>query len=335
MEYYEKDFEKKRVLITGGLGFIGSNLAHKLVELNAEVTIVDSLIPQYGGNIYNVHDITDKVRINISDIRDTYSINFLVQNQDYIFNLAGQVSHVSSMKDPLTDLEINCKAQLSILEACRHNNPDVKIVFAGTRGQYGRANYLPVDEKHSIQPIDVNGIHNAAGEQYHILYNNIYGIRATSLRLTNTYGPRHSMKSSDQSFLNWFIRLAIDGEKIKIFGDGEQKRDFNYIEDVVRAFLMVAGNDESNGEVFNLGGLRPISIIEVTKLLLEVTKTGSYESVPFPVDRRKIEIGDYWGDFSKIRTFFGWEPKVTLREGLERTVEFYFKNKYHYWNNKD
>ncbi|MGH7909042.1 MAG: NAD-dependent epimerase/dehydratase family protein, partial [Thermodesulfobacteriota bacterium] len=228
---------------------------------------------------------------------------------------------------------INCKAQLSILESCRHYNPDVKIVFAGTRGQYGRANYLPVDEKHSIQPIDVNGINNAAGEQYHILYNIIYGIRATSLRLTNIYGPRHSMKSSEQSFLNWFIRLAIDGEKIKIFGDGEQKRDFNYIEDVVRAFLMVAGNDKSNGEVFNLGGLRPISIIEVTKLLLDVTKTGSLEFVPFPEDRKKIEIGDYWGDFSKIRSFLGWEPRITLREGLGRTVKFYLKNKDHYWSN--
>ena len=334
MEYYEESFEKKRVLITGGLGFIGSNLAHKLVELKAEVTIVDSLIPQYGGNIYNVNDIIDKIRLNIADIRDSYSMNFLVKNQDYIFNLAGQVSHVSSMKDPLTDLEINCKAQLSILEACRYNNPDVKIVFAGTRGQYGRANYTPVDEKHSIQPVDVNGINKAAGEQYHILYNNIYGIRATSLRLTNTYGPRHSMKSSDQSFLNWFIRLAIDGEKIKIFGDGEQKRDFNYIDDVVRAFLMVAAGEKSNGEVFNLGSWKPISIREVTELLLEATKTGSYEFVPFPEDRRRIEIGDFWGDFSKIRSFFGWEPKVPLKEGLERTVEYYLKNKEHYWNNK-
>ncbi len=333
MEYYEKAFEKKRVLITGGLGFTGSNLAHKLVELNAEVTIVDSLIPQYGGNIYNVNDIIDKIRLNIADIRDSYSMNFLVQKQDFIFNLAGQVSHVSSMKDPLTDLEINCRAQISILEACRHNNPDVKIVFAGTRGQYGRVSYTPVDEKHTLQPIDVNGINKVAGEQYHLLYNNIYGIRATSLRLTNTYGPRQSMKNSEQSFLNWFIRLAIDGERIKIFGDGEQKRDFNYIDDVVRALLMVAGSDKSNGEVFNLGSWKPISIIEVTKLLLEVTKTGSFEFVPFPEDRKKIEIGDYWGDFSKIRTFFGWEPNVTLKEGLEMTVKFYLKNKDHYWNN--
>jgi UDP-glucose 4-epimerase len=335
MENYERSFENKKVLITGGLGFIGSNLACKLVELNAEVTIVDSLIPYYGGNLYNVHDIVDRVKLNIADIRDSHSMNVLVRNQDYIFNLAGQVSHISSMKDPLTDLEINCKAQLTFLEACRHNNPDVKTVFAGTRGQYGRPEYLPVDEKHPIHPVDINGINKAAGEQYHILYNKIYGIRSTSLRLTNTYGPRHSMKSSELSFLNWFIRLAIEGETIKIFGDGEQKRDFNYIDDVVRAFLIVAASDKSNGEVFNLGNFETISIKEVTRLLLEITKTGSCEFIKFPEERSKIEIGDYLGDFKKIKNFFGWEPKIPLKVGLGRTVVFYLKNKEYYWNNKN
>src|SRR3990172_10681917 len=334
MKAYEQAFDGKHVLITGGLGFIGSNLAQRLVNLQAAVTIVDSLIPQYGGNIHNIREISDRVRVNIADVRDISSMNVLVQNQEYIFNLAGQVSHLMSMSDPIPDLEINCRAQLTLLEACRHHNPEVKIVYAGTRGQYGRPDSVPVTEKHLLKPIDVNGINKAAGELYHILYNNIYGIRATSLRLTNTYGPRHSMKSSDQSFLNWFIRLAIDGEKIKIFGDGEQKRDFNYIDDVVRAFLMVAAGEKSNGEVFNLGSWKPISIREVTELLLEATKTGSYEFVPFPEDRRRIEIGDFWGDFSKIRSFFGWEPKVPLKEGLERTVEYYLKNKEHYWNNK-
>jgi len=262
-------------------------------------------------------------------------MNFLVQKQDYIFNLAGQVSHISGMRDPLTDLEINCRAQITILEACRKNNPEVKIVFAGTRGQYGRAEYLPVDEKHPMNPVDVNGINKVAGEQYHILYNNVYGIRATSLRLTNTFGPRHSMKSSEMSFLNWFIRLAIDGEKIKIFGDGEQKRDFNYVDDVIRAFLIVGASDKSNGEVFNLGNWKPISIFEVTKLLVEISNTGSYEFVPFPDDRKKIEIGEYCADFSKIRNFFEWEPKISLRDGLKRTVQYYLKNKDHYWNNKN
>lgn len=332
MEQFERIFENKRILITGGLGFIGSNLAHKLVDLKGKVTLVDSLIPQYGGNIHNVREIADRLTINIADVRDLYSMNFLVQKQDFIFNLAGQVSHIQSMKDPFTDMQINCEAQLVLLEACRHNNPAAKIVFAGTRGQYGRAISLPVNENHPLNPIDVNGINNTAGEMYHILYNRTYGIRATSLRLTNTYGPRHSMKSDDQSFLNWFIRQAIDNETIKIFGDGKQKRDFNYIDDVVNAFLLVAASDKANGEVFNLGSLEPVSVADVTKLLLEVAGTGRMEFVPFPPDRTKIEIGDYWGDYSKIRNQFGWAPKISLTDGIQNTVAFYRQNKKFYWN---
>lgn len=332
MEQFERTFENKRVLITGGLGFIGSNLAHKLVDLRAAVILVDSLIPQYGGNIHNVREIADRLTINIADVRDLYSMNFLVQNQDFIFNLAGQVSHIQSMKDPFTDMQINCTAQLVLLEACRHNNPATKVIFAGTRGQYGRAVSLPVNENHPLNPIDVNGINNTAGEMYHILYNRTYGIRATSLRLTNTYGPRHSMKSDDQSFLNWFIRQAIDNETIKIFGDGKQKRDFNYIDDVVNAFLMVAASDKSNGEVFNLGSPEPVSVADVTRLLLEVAGTGSMQFVPFPQDRTKIEIGDYWGDYSKIKNHFGWSPKISLADGIQNTVAFYRKNKKFYWN---
>jgi UDP-glucose 4-epimerase len=332
MEQFEGIFENKRILITGGLGFIGSNLAHKLVELRANVTLIDSLIPQYGGNIHNVREIADRVTINIADVRDIYSMNFLVQKQDYIFNLAGQVSHIQSMKDPFTDMEINCTAQLVLLEACRHNNPDTKIIFAGTRGQYGRATSLPVNENHPLNPIDVNGINNTAGEMYHILYNKIYGIRATSLRLTNTYGPRHSMKSDDQSFLNWFIRQAIDNETIKIFGEGKQKRDFNYIDDVINAFLMVAASEKSNGEIFNLGSQEPMSVADVTRLLLEIAGSGKIQFVPFPPDRTKIEIGDYWGDYSKIREHFGWTPKIPLAEGIHSTVAFYRKYKPFYWN---
>ena len=332
MKAYEQAFDGKHVLITGGLGFIGSNLAQRLVNLQAAVTIVDSLIPQYGGNIHNIREISDRVRVNIADVRDISSMNVLVQNQEYIFNLAGQVSHLMSMSDPIPDLEINCRAQLTLLEACRHHNPEVKIVSAGTRGQYGRPDSVPVTEKHLLKPIDVNGINKTAGEMYHILYNNIYGIRATSLRLTNTFGPRHSMKSSDQSFLNWFIRQAMDGETIRIFGNGRQKRDFNYIDDVVEAFLMVAASGKSNGEVFNLGGIEPISILEITELLLSVTKTGTYEVVPYPKERKGIEIGDYWGDFSKMREYFGWQPIVSLEDGIRRTVQFYLENKHYYWN---
>lgn len=331
MEAYETAFENKQVLITGGLGFIGSNLAHRLLSLRARVTIVDSLIPQYGGNIYNIREIADRVALNIADVRDIYSMNYLVQRQDLIFNLAGQVSHVSSMIDPFPDLEINCKAQLIILEACRHNNPEVKIIFAGSRSEYGRTRKLPVDEDHPLNPVDINGINNIAGERYHLLYNDIYGIRATSLRLTNTYGPRHSMKSPDQSFLNWFIRLAIDDQTIKIFGEGAQMRDFNYIDDVVDALLMAGSSDQANGQIFNLGGLEPISVLEVTRLLIGVAGTGRYEFAPFPEDRKKIEIGDYRGDFSKIQSRFGWKPRVSLRDGITQTVNFYREHRHHYW----
>jgi UDP-glucose 4-epimerase len=331
MRDFRGAFQNRRVLITGGLCFIGSNLARRLVELSADITIVDSMIPEYGGNLFNIHDISDRVKINFADIRDGFSMHHLVQKQEFIFNLAGQVSHLRSMTDPFPDLDINCRAQLSLLEACRHNNPDVKVLFAGTRGQYGRVQSLPVNENHPMNPVDVNGINNIAGEQYHILYNKIYGLRTTSLRLTNTYGPRHSMKSDDQSFLNWLIRRAIEGHTIQVYGDGSQKRDFNYVDDVVDAFLLAAVDDRTNGDVFNLGGPEPVSVLAVTKLLLEVMGSGKYEVVPFPENRRKIEIGDYWGDYTKIKNLLGWAPTTTLNDGLRKTVDFYQQHKQHYW----
>jgi Nucleoside-diphosphate-sugar epimerases len=256
-------YRGKKVMITGGLGFIGSNLARRLVEWGAEVLIVDSLIPDYGGNLFNVEGIKDKVRVNIADVRDSNSMDYLVRGHDYIFNLAGQVSHTDSMRDPYTDLEINCRSQLSLLEACRHNNPTVKIIYASTRQIYGAPDYLPVDEKHLLHPTDVNGINKMAGEWYHILYNNVYGIRATSLRLTNTYGPRQLVKHNRQGFIGWFIRLAVDGQEISVYGDGKQLRDLNYVDDVVEAFLLAGASDKPNGQVFNLGGLQPVSLLEI------------------------------------------------------------------------
>ncbi len=333
MEQPSGDFREKKVLITGGLGFIGSNLAHRLVEMGAEVLLVDSLIPDYGGNLFNVEDIKDKVRINIADVRDESSMKYLVRGQDYIFNLAGQVSHIDSMRDPFTDLEINCRAQLSLLEACRHNNPGVKIVFSGTRQVYGIPDYVPVDERHLLHPTDVNGINEMAGEWYHIVYNNVYGIRATSLRLTNTYGPRLLMKHNRQGFIGWFIRQAIDGEEIQLFGDGRQLRDPSYVDDVVDALLLAAASDKVNGEIFNLGGPEPVSLLQIVELLIEIAGSGSYRIVPFPPDLKRIDIGDYYSDYSKITKTLGWKPRVSLQEGLERTVRFYRKNKQHYWGN--
>jgi UDP-glucose 4-epimerase len=327
---HEKDYAGKLVMVTGGMGFIGSNLARRLVDLDAKVLLVDSLIPQYGGNPFNIAGIQDRVRVNIADVRTQPTMNYLVQGQDYIFNLAGQVSHLDSMADPFTDLEINCRSQLTLLEACRHNNPNVKVVYAGTRQQYGKPDYLPLDERHLMHPTDVNGINKMAGEWYHILYNNVYGVRATSLRLTNTYGPRMYVRDARMGFIGYFIRKALMGEEITIYGEGTQIRDFNYVDDVVDAFLRVGASETANGQVFNLGG-EPISHLELTKLLIEVAGSGSYTLVPWPPERKVIDIGDVYSAYAKIEGGLGWRPKVGLEEGLGRTVDYYKRYGEYYW----
>jgi UDP-glucose 4-epimerase len=316
-------FLGKRVMITGGMGFIGSNLAHRLVELGAEVLLVDSLIPEYGGNAFNVAGIEQKVRLNIADVRDEYGMRYLVRGQDYIFNLAGQVSHTDSMINPYTDLEINARSQLSMLEACRHGNPEAKIIFASTRQIYGRPEYLPVDERHPQQPLDVNGVNKMAGEWYHIVYHQAYGLRTVSLRLTNTYGPRLRVKDARQTFIGLWFRLLIEGKTLQIFGDGRQVRDFNYVDDVVNALLSVAQNDTAHGQIYNLGGDDPINLLDLAKLMIEVNGGGRFEMVPFPADRKPIDIGDYYGDYRKIRSKLGWRPVISLREGLERSLNYY------------
>jgi UDP-glucose 4-epimerase len=316
------NFEGKNILITGGLGFIGSNLARRLVDLKARVTLVDSLIPEYGGNLFNLAGIADRVTINIADVRDAHSMDYLVQGQDYLFNLAGQTSHMDSMQDPYVDLDINCKAQLSILEACRKHNPNIKIVFASTRQIYGKPEYLPVDEKHLLRPVDVNGINKMAGEWYHILYNNIYAVRACALRLTNTIGPRMRVKDARQTFLGVWIRLLIEGKPFEVWG-GDQLRDFTYVDDAVEAFLLAAASEEANGQVFNLGSEQAISLKGLAELLIEINDRGEYIARSFPPARKLIDIGDYYADFSRIRSCLGWQPRVPLREGLSRTLAFY------------
>jgi UDP-glucose 4-epimerase len=315
-------FAQKKILITGGLGFIGSSLAHRLVNVGADVTLVDSLIPQYGGNLFNVAGIEDRTRINISDVRDEYSMAHLIQGHDYLFNLAGQTSHMDSMMDPYADLEINCRAQLSILEACRKHNPGIKIVFASTRQMYGKPDYLPVDEKHLLRPVDVNGINKMAGEWYHIVYNSVYGIRSCALRLTNTYGPRMRIKDARQTFLGVWIRLLVEGRPFEVW-DGHQLRDFTYVDDAVDAFLLAAHGDAANGEVFNLGGDCTLSLKDLADLLVEVGGGGDYSVRTFPADRKRIDIGDYYADDSRIRAVLGWSPRMPLREGLSQTVAFY------------
>ena len=326
----ENYFKNKKILITGGLGFIGSTLAHRLVKIEADIYLIDSLIPEYGGNNFNINGIENKVKVNIADVRDKHSMDYLVKGKDIIFNLAGTLSHIDSMNDPFTDLEINCRSQLSILESCRKNNRDVKIIFAGTRGQYGKADHLPVDEKHLMHPTDVNGINNIAGESYHILYNNIYGIRAVSLRLTNTYGPRHQMKHHKQGIINWFIRQLIEEQTIKLYGDGKQVRDINYVDDVVEALLLAACNEKANGEVFNLGGI-PKNLIDLVETMIDVYGKGNYELIPFKDDLKKIEIGDYIANYEKMKNAVGWQPKISLEEGLRSSFDYYEKYRNHYW----
>jgi UDP-glucose 4-epimerase len=328
---YRELFSGKSVLITGGLGFIGSNLARTLLDLDAEVLLVDSLIPDYGGNLYNVKGLEPKLRINIADVRDVNGMQYLLQNQDFLFNFAGQVSHIDSMRDPQTDLEINCRSQLSILEACRKGNPDARILYASTRQIYGRPVKLPADESHPVRPTDVNGVNKAGGEMYHRLYHQVYGLRTTSLRLTNTYGPRQLVKHNRQGFASWFIRQAVQKEEILIFGDGSQKRDFNYVDDVNDAFLKTAISEKAVGEVFNLGASPPVTLLEFVETLLDVADGGGgFKIVPFPDERKRIDIGDFYNDYGKIHKELGWEPQVSLREGLSRTVDYYRRNIDHY-----
>jgi UDP-glucose 4-epimerase len=327
---YREFYRDRRVAITGGLGFIGSNLARQLVSLGAHVLLIDSLIPEYGGNLFNVDGIRDRVTVNVADIRQQTTMNYLVQRQDVIFNLAGQVSHIDSMRDPYTDLEINCRSQLSLLEACRHNNPSAKVVFAGTRQVYGHVDSLPVTEKHLVRPTDVNGINNAAGEYYHLVYNNVFGVRACSLRLTNVFGPRQLLKHNRQGFIGWFIRLALEDREIQIYGDGRQIRDFVYVDDAADAFLRAGASDACNGEVLNVGGMQPIAHRDLTELIVSAAGSGRYRFVEWPPEKKAIDIGDFYADSSRIGEVLGWRPTTALRDGLERTFAFYRTHLQHY-----
>ena len=323
----------KRVLILGGMGFIGSNLAIRLVELGAEVTLVDSMLPQYGGNLANIEPIQGRCRINYADIRDPHTMNYLVQGVDIIYSLAGQTSHVESMTDPFTDLDINCRSQLSLLESCRKVNPTVTIVYGSTRQLYGRPQYLPVDELHPIEPVDVNGINKLAAEKYFTLYSQVYGMKCISLRLTNTYGPRQHLRGNKQGFVGIFIRMAISGETIKIFGDGQQRRDFNYIDDVVEAMLLASTTPNLDGQLFNLGAREHYSLLAFVQLLQRHCDF-DYEIVPFPPEHKVIDIGDYYSDFTRFHDATHWEPHVTLEEGLARTVDYFKTRTTLYWDAK-
>ena len=325
-------YSGKNILITGGLGFIGSNLARKLVSQGAIVTLIDSMIPEYGGNLFNIEDIHEKLIVSACDIRDNLVMENLLKGKDYLFNLAAQTSHMGSMANPYTDLDINTTAQLSILEICRKVNPDIKIVFASTRQLYGKPDYLPVDEKHPTRPVDINGINKLAGEWYHLLYNNVYGIRTCVLRLTNTYGPGMRVKDARQTFLGIWVRLLLEGKPIKVFGDGLQLRDFNYVDDCVDALIMSGASDNANGKVYNLGSDEIINLKSLAELMVSICNNGKYDLIPYPLERKVIDIGDYYSDFKLITKELGWKPKVNLLKGLEKTLSYYQLHQTQYWN---
>jgi len=326
------NYQNKRVLITGGLGFIGSNLAHRLVSLGARVTIVDSMLPLYGGNFFNLEGIRDQVEVNLCDIRDRPAIDYLVRDQEYIFHLAGQVSHVDSILDPFNDVDINVVGTLTVLEALRKYNPGGKLIFTGTRGQYGSSIRLPVDELAPTNPKGMYAITNLAAEKMILMYNEVHKVRGVSLRITNTFGPRHQMKHNRYGVVNWFVRLALDEQPIPLMGDGKILRDFLFVEDLVDGLLATAQCDQVYGEVFNMGRGQGVTFIELAETILELAGQGNILFVPFSEERKALEPGDYLGDYQKIRRYTGWEANTDLRQGLVKTIDYYRKYRNHYWN---
>ena len=318
------------VLVTGGLGFIGSNLAFALVDAGCDVTLVDALVPGHGGNHANIEGL-EGAKVVLADLRDSELIAPLVERAELVFNLAGQTSHLDSMDDPFGDLELNCRAQLVLLENCRRRNPDARIVFAGTRQVYGRPQMLPVSEEHPIDPVDVNGIHKLAAEWYHLLYGRVYGPTVTVLRLTNTYGPRMRVRDARQTFLGVWIKQLLTGERLQVYGDGSQRRDFTYVDDAVRALCLAVVDDAVADEVLNVGSREPVSLLELAQRLVALNGGGAYDVVPFPPDRLAIDIGDYFADSSKLEQSLGWSPEVDLEEGLGRTLEYFRSRGGRYW----
>ena len=311
-----------RAVITGGLGLIGSAIARRLVALGAEVLLIDSMVPEYGGNLANIAEIRDRVTVNIADLRGGYALPHLLAGRDFLFNLAAQTSHLDSMSAPEDDLAINCTAQLQLLEACRAVNPGIAIVHAGTRQIYGRPEYLPVDERHPLRPVDVNGVNKMAGEAYHLMYCDVYGIKTRSLRLTNIYGPGMRIKDARQTFLGIWLRRIVEGEPFEVWG-GEQRRDLLYVDDAAEAFLYAGLTPETEGLALNVGGGDPISLAALAEAVVEANDGGRYETREFPPERKRIDVGDFLIEDRRFRSLSGWRPRVGIAEGLRRSLAYY------------
>jgi len=319
-------FNGKTVLVTGGAGFIGSNLAIRLVAEGAKVLAVDSFLMGLGGNNANLEgDWLPSIQVMREDIFNSSAMEPLVRESSVIFNLAGNISHQDSMRDPIFDNEVNTRAQISLLETCRKVNPAAIIIFSSTRQLYGAPKYLPVDENHPVTPIDVNGINKLAAENYHSLYSRIYGMKVVCLRLTNTYGPRQLIKHSRQGFIGWFMNRALLGEQIQLFGGGAQVRDFTYVDDAVEALLLAATNPICYGGTFNLSGERA-SLMDVAEHLRKISPKTRINKVEFPAESKKIDIGDYYGNSEKFYGVTRWQPRTNLADGLAASLE-YFRDK--------
>ncbi len=324
-------FKGKSALVTGGMGFIGSNLAIRLAHAGANVTVLDSMITDYGGNEFNLRPVEDQVRVNFCDIRDENAVNYLVRDQDYVFHLAGQVCHLMSLTNPFPDIAINITGTAIVMEALRKYNPEAIVVYTGTRGQYGSAVSFPVNEEAPTNPKGIYEISNLTAEKIIKVYNDVHQIRSVLLRLSNIYGPRSQMKHSRFGVCNWFIRLAMDNDTIQVFGDGSILRDFCYVDDTVEAILRSAVTKEAYGEIFNVGSDIPVSFLELVETIISVAKRGSWKFAEFSPERKAQEPGDFYSDISKIERIVGWRPTTTLEEGVAKTIEFYDKHRDHYW----
>lgn len=327
-------FAGKACLVTGGMGFIGSNLAIRLSELGAKVSIIDSMIPDYGGNEFNVAPIADRARINFCDIRDVSAMNYLVRGQDYVFHLAGQVCHLMSLSNPFPDIEMNITGTTVVMEAIRKFNPNAIVVYTGTRGQYGASVSLPVNEEAPTNPKGLYEISNLTAEKIIKVYNDVHGIRSVLLRLTNIYGPRSQMQHSRFGVCNWFVRLAMDNDPIQVFGDGSILRDFCYVDDCVDAILKSAITPGAYGEIFNVGSPIPVSFLELVKTIIKVAQQGSWQFAEFSAERKAQEPGDFYSDVSKIERIVGWRPTTSLEDGLAKTIQYYQQYRDHYWEPK-
>jgi UDP-glucose 4-epimerase len=324
-------FQGARALVTGGMGFIGSNLAIALTHMGCQVTIVDAMIPGYGGNLFNIEPVRQRVTVNFSDIRDVNAMNYLVAGQDFIFHLAGQVDHVLSLTDPFPDIDMNIKGTAVVMEACKQHNPTARVIYTGTRGQYGAVVSLPVNEAAPTHPRGIYEISNLAAEKIVLVYHEIHGVRSVALRLTNIYGPRAQMRHSRYGVVNWFVRLALESKTIPVFGDGKIQRDFLYVDECVEALLACAVSESTYGEVLNVGVDLPTDFIGLAETVIRVCGSGRWEFAPFSPERKAQEPGDFYSDIGKIRSLTGWQPRTSLEEGLECTVDYYRKNQPYYW----